>query len=958
MSVADDLFGSFLEIVVARGAFSEIERDLASGRLSEAAGKDVASGKRIDDRTPWLMKISGKGGFVDGPGFGRRRKFRNVTLLDHMLSVARGAAVLAEMDLRVAGVPEEILIFRVARIMVTAFLHDADKILGIDRLEALSASMVEDLMRRYRINEFLAKHAAEMTSETLLSRINAVEVSRADMIAPGMKILPAEVTGDCRYVRLADRLDGIFLDTSRALSDIASEIEGFEGLRSSALKGGWTPFVLKSPHTPFLLDQLQKAFSAAVHDLTGHPPLIEAHHDGELLLVCQASIADEAMRTAISNASSLLRLRTRADVNARGSRDILDGGAELRDLEEAIDDRTAAKALYVHKGLLGDDAWRAQFDVLFQDVGFPPVLASLEKFSGQHFQPWPAGKDEDERALSVRVHAAMLAVALGCAEPTLKELAARTPDAGMREKELIALADEFCLDMPGWIEATEHRGSRQSILSAWLSCQADRDPDVRHRTFGPGGLLEVWLCGDAHGRAGLFEKIGDPAAGFVAAATAWLEASLSRRFLPAKEDGAFGTCHFTGIPVGKDAVIDGKSGLSGLKVSAFSGREGRPWSHESSKSQTLVSAFAAAEHRLRSNRGEAAGRASDVPAYISSPTSMGLFATLGLNRSISDEFLDLDHYDLLRLDRKSGRRIYVDLDSHGSRVAFCRHVSLPTKTADIISLVRMMIRSAVRLGRPVHVFQGLSRPCADFVFFDILPPALRKAFGGSGLRLEQIPDALFLLGIVEQLVETPNIGLEVALRLIDPDTRLGASCEAITAIDRLPDDQSRKMGGLRSSLITLARKELAMTESPLIDFARAMTRVQAAPDRNASNNERGLGLRVALEAMEGTSRIRETSPEALAAAIAGMLAEEFERSGKLKHRGEFHKLDFPMKAAVEAAKVFVDKVWPETFRGRSPASKDRRIAFAIYQVVFQEESWKKRATPPAADALSETPAEL
>lgn len=962
MSIADSLFRSFLEVVIAGAVFSHGERERASGALSDASHKDVQAGRRLDDRRAWLMTLSGKGGFLEGAGFEPRRKFRNVTLLDHLLSVTRGAAVFAEMDLHAAALPDEILRVRIARIMGTAFLHDADKMLARSRLDELTASDIEALMGRYRVGEFLARHNAEIAPEILLSRINYVEISRADMIRPGMKILPAEAAGDCLYIRLADRLDGIFLDMSRPLSDIPEEIAKFEGLRSSALRQGWKPFVLKSPHTPFLLDQLQKAFSASVQDRTGHPPLIEVHHDGELLLVCQSAIADAAMAAAISNASSLLRLRTRVDVNPRGTRDILDGGGHLPDLEEAIDNSVAAKALYIHKNLLTDAGWRGRFDTTFQDAGFPPVFTSFERFSGQHFQPWPALRDEDEQIGSIRIHAAMLAVGLGCAEPSAKELSGRTPDAARREEELSIVADELCLEVPAWIRTVEHRPSRQSLLAAWFACQANRDGDVRARLLGARGLLETWLCGDASGRAGLFEKIGDPAKGFIIAATAWLEASLAQRFLAAKDEAASGTCHFTGIPVGKDAVIDGRSGLAGLKVSAFSGREGRPWSHESSKAQTLVSDFAAAEHRLRSVQGEVSGRKSEVPAFISSPTSMGLFATLGLNRKIADEFLDLDHYDLMRLDRQSGKRIYVDIDSHGSRVAFARHVPLPGTTIDTVALIRMMMKAALRLGRPVHVFQGLPQPCADFVFFDILPPAVRKAFGGSGLRLEQIPDALTLLGAAEQLMakEMQNVGLEVALRLLDPDTRLGAACEAIAILERLPEDRAKPLGGLRASLLSIARKELQLTESPLIEFARAMTRVQAAPDRNASNSERGLGLRVALEAVENSQNIRETSGEALRAAITGELQHEFERSTKLKHRGVFHERGFPFQAAMEAADLFVGKVWPLTFRSRAPASKERRIAFAIYQVAFQEESWKKRTTPPASAAIagSEAPAEI
>ncbi|GGF76979.1 hypothetical protein GCM10011402_32110 [Paracoccus acridae] len=954
--VSTRLFQNFLSSVIAEHVFSEAEREAYNGPLAVTQQKDIAAGKRMESRTPRLMMMSGKGGYVDREAFSARLKFRNVTLLDHLTSVTRGAAVFAEIDLREAGIHEDVLPVRLARIMATAFLHDADKMLGLSRSDALTAAHIMELMDRYGISSFLALHGAQIPAETLLARINAVEISRSNMSAPGMKLLRIDEAKDSLYVRLADRLDGIFLDTTRPIGDIVKEMERFEDLQTKAVTQGWTAFSLKSPHTPFLLDELQRAFSVAVYDRKGCPPLIEVHHDGELLLVCQKDVAEEAMEVALSSASKRLRLDLRIEVSARGGRDIMDGGAEIGDLEEAFgdDSREASKALYVHVHLLNDNAWRQVMTAFFGELGFAPTFSGIEKFTGKHFQPWFIS-DEDDPRLAILRDAASIVMALGCSEPTVKALATQVPDAAVREQELLQLALELGLEAPEWVRETKHQGSRQSLLAAWIAALGARDPDLRHRVFGSDGLLSLWLCGDGSDRAGLFEKIGDPSSRFIRAARKWLDVTLRRRFLDAEVNAPFGYCHFTNAPVTAEAAINSKSGIDGLKVSAFSGREGRPESHESAKSQTLVADFAVAEHRLRTMQADRTGNfAGDIPAHVSSPTAMGLFATLGLSSDLRDTFLDLNHYDLMRLDLKSGRKVYVDRDQYGARKVFARHVSLPARTADLITLIRMMMESALRLGRPVHVFQGMPSTQAGFVYFDILPMALRKAFGGNSLRIEQLPEAIFFLGIAEQLCarDMQNVGLEVALRILDPETRFGATCEAILILDRLPDDRAKALVGLRMALMTIAKKEYAMQAekgSALIEFARAMARVQAAPKRDASNNELNLGLRIALDTVEGCIRIGETSEAAMVAAIAGQLEAEFERSARLDHRGSFRDGPFPRKAAHDAATVFVTQAWPQTFRSRPPVSKDRRIAFAIYQVSFTEESYRPRSgaeTPP------------
>ncbi|WP_205619216.1 hypothetical protein [Neomegalonema perideroedes] len=955
-----------MEIVVRRGAFGSAERDFQQGPLTEKAAKDVAAGKRIDPRTPWLCRISGKGGYAEGEAFEKRKLFRNVSLLDHLVSVARGAAVFAELDLRAAKASEDQIRKRVARQIAVGFLHDADKMLDKSRVDELTVQDVAGLMTRYRVDVFLQEAGVELDPGDLLSMIHAVEVSRSNLTAPGMSLLSNEAQKDCLYARLADRMESKFLKTPNGVRDMLEEWASFEGLRAKAALGAWRVVHLRSAHTPFLLNQLQIGLSHAVQRLAGMPPLIEIHHDGELLALIPEAVAEVAIEEGIAQATRRLRLKMRVMTNPRGARDILEGGSGIHDLLSVLEDNPdeASKALFVHVDLLtGANSLRDSIDELLIPLGLPTNYAGLEKFPGKHYQPWPTrGGSLDELEVARRGYAAALVVGLGCTEPGEKRLAERTPDAAKREAELLALLEAEGHAPPEWLGALEHRLSRQTLLAGWAAGLAGEDSELSDRIFGEDGLLKLWLCGDGVERAGLLEKIGDPGAALAGAATIWLRAALNRRFLSADEQ-APGRCHFTNTPVGLDAEIDAKSGLDGLKVSAFSGREGRPEFFDRTKSQTLVSAPAAAEHRLRSLMSEGRG-GGDVPAYVSTPTMMGLFASL--NMEADQDFLQIDHYDLARLEAKPGKEVYPETQTYGQRVMFARHVSIPPKTADAVKLARMMMQAALRLGRPVHVFKGLPTPNNAYVHFDFLPGAIERGMGGASLRLEQLPDALRLLGLIEDMADAPNLGLELALRFADPATRFAAACEALAALNRLPEDKL-KTSPLPHPLRHFVRSpDIPMTKSDelLIDYARSMTRIQTAPKREASNSERSLGLRIALEAIDECAEIGQIGPESFKAGIAGKLEEEFERSSRLAWRGKEKGLPFPRKAAMETATLFVERLWPEVFKNRQPAAKARRISLAIYQVAFDNESYRPRAKPldeeaqeAAAQDAQTTPAE-
>lgn len=955
LDLSKPLFEQFLEVVVQKHVFSDEERNIGSGALSDKAAKDVGAGKRIDDRIPYLMTLSGKGGYVAGQAFGERAPFRNINLLDHLISVARGAAIFAEVDLRASGVEQD-LEKRLAIIIATGFLHDADKILQVSRMEELRAEDISGLMQRYGIDEFLSSHAVTQSPADMLSMINAVEMTRSDMIKPGMRLLSVTEKADAGYVRLADRLEGHFLDSRKGSEAMIAEIETFGGFRSTALKQGWRKIEMRSPHTPFLMANFQVSLSAATRSVHGIPPLLEIQHDGEFLAIIPEEKSEKVITEAIQDALRPLSLGMRVSINNKGSRDILDGAGDAVDFVKCLEDASAnsAKALFVHiDHLTGPRSLCAKIDEMTAAFSFMPNYVGLEDFDAKHYQPWASKGELEGDANWIRSRAAAIAVAMGCAEPRQKALAKAVPDCTVRESELTTLLSGRGIVIPDWFSGLG-KLSRQTLLAVLAAGHASMDRDLEDDIFGTDGLINLWLKGDGKDRPGLLEKNGDPGAALSSAAKDWLRALIDGSFAGMDEDQAEGRCHFTNIPVTKADRIDGKSGIDGLKVSAFSGREGRPESFTSTKSQTLVSPLAVAEHRLRTMQGAGISFGA-IPAFISSPSMMGLFASLNLRNDKA--FLQINHYDLMRLEAKSGKTVWPVSDTYGQRIFFARHFALPETKLKIIQQMRMMMHSALRMGRPVHVFRGLPTPQNAFFHIDAVPDVIRRAIGGNSLRIEQIRPAIHILEIVEELAEMNGVGFELALRFADPLHRFEAACEALVAMERLPEEKQKLKASLRWKLQNITRDqelEMSQNENVIITFAEAMAGIQEAPRRDASNNVKTFGMRVAMAAVEDArNSVHQTGRDSLIAAIAGTMQEEFERAGRFNWIGKTKGNPFPTHKAMEAAAIFVDQVLPVAFKNRSPASRARRIAMAIYQISFENAQRRKFDAIREAKAVSE-----
>jgi hypothetical protein len=264
----------------------------------------------------------------------------------------------------------------------------------------------------------------------------------------------------------------------------------------------------------------------------------------------------------------------------------------------------------------------------------------------------------------------------------------------------------------------------------------------------------------------------------------------------------------------------------------------------------------------------------------------------------------------------------------------------------------MVFEVARRTGRPVHLFRGLPRPNPAFVSFDALPPAIELMLGGREFRLEQIGERIILLGHIEAIAETTGLGLELALAIGDPQTRFGAACDGLARCER-KDEKEAPLRRIRAFLVNLIENsEILMSnqDRALVAFGEAMAKVQRAPNISDGGGVSETGLRAALDAAETSASMRQTSAEALSAAVGGRLEDTLERRSlyaRKEVRGD-ERLDDAIAGAVE---IFVRDVWFGAFGGKPPALKKRRVAIATYRWAFERAAKKNRAPAIAIDSM-------
>ena len=941
-----------------------------------------ASATKIDGRPVRLVTISGKGGWSEDPADAERwAKNDNVSLLDHLLSVARGALMfwLADAPRPWSDEAELAEIERLAYALICiAFLHDIDKDLKLPRGGQIAVSAVADRMERYGINEFLIKHRHTISPAAMLNYIEEVEGTQAGR-STAASDYDKRIATVCRYVELADKLDGTF--TSRKPGDGVEGVIGSLGdpnrwpvLQDSALKQ-WEKVEIHDHLHVFLLDHFQRAISSACKDIAGRLPLIEIVHDGCLLCVIPKAQADRIREQALDCFLGGLPYGLGFSVTHKWTCRFVGGVASWDMSRNATNpynwnskEKEFPKLLALPRSVARKH--RQEIDELFQAAGMETSWSPLDDDAvGAYAKPalnHPGGEGMD---LDMEpAHAlAFLVIVLNHVNAKHKNA---EPDANIREQELLNLMQAEGRTPPPVITAvpTKEGRTRRILLALWTMAEvwrlAEEEPDeaqeMLDRIVGRNGLIGLWLEGNDT-RTGLKEQIADVSSDIVNALRQRFSAYLTGNpAQPFDGDTPSKRCILCNEPAGAARIVNTASRAHGIRSSAFSGRDGRNDHLASPSGDTHLCPVCLAELQLRQRAQEEFKGSGDLPPLLSSPVTTGLFGGLAFQREDTEISLGLN--DLNRLDVKKGA-VYDGLDCQTRRIRLARLETLPAKDKELVTQLRMTLRAIRRLGRPIHIFRGVPSRHPAIFYSDALPVWLERLLGGDSLRIEQIPDALSRLELFENLANATGLGIEWAKQIADhdPTVRLGALCVAwALAVDRRGGDKDHTWSVIEAKTRERALAHIRNTggegmhlkdnQDPLIRLAWFATRIQKRIGIGASANKQLLCWKAALNFYPAAQQSITEDRTALILGLAGTLEEELTRkddAAAKKHRDGL-SLD---QACIDFATHFADEVWAKIFQSKEPTSKQQRMVASTYRFALLE-AYRERGIPEAENGVS------
>ncbi len=947
-------------------------------------GPAKPSAAKIDGRPVRLVTISGKGGWSKDPALAARWAANdNVSLLDHLLSVARGALMfwLADAPRPWSTDSDLAEIERLSHALVCiAFLHDVDKDLKLPRGAPLTVDAVAERMRRYGIDDFLRNHGVRMSPAAMRNYVEEVEGTQAAR-SPAAADYDRRIAATCRYVELADKLEGLF--TSRAADAgvdgvIASlrDPNRWPVLRDGPLKR-WQKIEIHDHLHVFLLDCFQRALSAACTEIAGRLPLIEIVHDGHLLCVIPQEHAAGIRERALDRFLGEIPYRLDISINNKYACKFTGGAASwqaCRDLVQRTGDWSGRFAKLFALPPAFAVAHQSAIDDLFDAAGMATSWSPLVGGTGAKVKPvldHPGGETGDLDLAPAHALCLLLAV-LNHADAKRKKGAA--PDAETREQELSNLLRAHGAEPPPMITTVPaHDGerTRRVVLALWAIAEvwrtADADPadgqDLLDRIVGRDGLVGLWLEG-TDTRTGLVHQIEDVAGEMKTTLRQRFAAYLDGGPPAAQDNGARKRCILCNEPVSAARKVEMASRAHGIKATAFSGRDGRNDHLASWSGDTHLCPVCLAELQLRQKAQEEFKGSGDLPPLISSPVTTGLFGGLAFQREAGESSMSL--YDLNRLDRKRGA-FYNGLDCHTRRIRMARLEELPARDAKLVAKLRMILQAVRRTGRPIHIFRGAPRRHPAVFYMDALPPWLTRLLDGDSLRIEQVPGAIRKLKLFENIADATGLGIEWAKQLADPDpiARLGALCVAwALALDRYDVDTNKRHAWL---LIREATREQALTQmnniggepvnlkdnpDPLIRLAWLATRIQRRIGIGAAVNKQLLCWKTALDFYPGAERSTSQDTDALILGLAGTLHERLKRGDRSdaapKHR-DGNALD---EACIDFARHFAEEVWKGVFHSKEPTSQEQRRATQIYRFALLEAYRERGIAESSPDDLS------
>jgi|WetSurMetagenome_2_1015567.scaffolds.fasta_scaffold08790_2 hypothetical protein len=925
---AKQTYQALLEEVVERHVLNDREEV----PLGQETKRRLERGQSAHPNAIRLLTISGKGGHP-GERVGDEdhyTRFYNITLLDHLLSTTRGAIVFAAFEWlnQNPDMNTTVQLRRLRVIAAIAFLHDLDKDLRLPRNTPLTDDMVREATVRYGLDSFLAGVDVHLEPDQIRYLIEKAEASQAHRHPP--KVLPPrEFESLPLFVRLADQLDGLWCldDPVRGgLEGVLERIRNDETVLRSGFFKSWKTVRLFDPHHPFLLDDLQRHLSLASLRIAGVPPLIETHRDGELFILLPERQSDEIIKKAIERLCSHLPFGLELNVSNRGVPSLYNGHPSHDALVDFImhgeGQKKIPELLKIKVPLVA--SVKGHLDNLLRPVGLEPRWPKIQDSGLVSLYSTLEGMDEASKGALYQ--AAHLALLLNLKVDTRRK--AMVPESAERMNALIELIQH---PLPIWISTIsgpDTEASKRTLIALWVATLAIEEPKLWDTVWGEDGLLKCWLEGQG-GKPGIRD--------FIAGRSNHVKLGLERRLtqllggirIAPKDELELGRCLFTDEPANFNEPIDQAVGLYGVKVSAFSGREGRPEVLTSERAHTIVSGPSIAEHKLRAKVHENLGGPDEgVPAIISSPTTSGLFGGLALTDDRAMAAMSI--YDLNRLDIKKGR-IIRETDIHRHRFRMARLERMPEKLADQVNKLRMLLKACRRIGRPIHVFRGLPMSERSYFFYDGMPRVLVDLFGTNSLRLEQIPIALKSLEMAQVLLETPGLGYDVFKRYANPSTRFGAIslawCE-LKKENKTPREILAKLVGEYRT----HKEENNMSEEDgaLVRFGQAAASIQQRPSPEASANEELFVFKVAMDAVTAALRLAQMDKSSLVCAVAGELETNLSRRGKTW----LTQPEALRKRCLDVAELFVQDIWLGALKGKMPSQSNRRVMASIYRMAF------------------------
>lgn len=909
--------------------------------LDDKQTQAILDEKEIDIRTLYLMRVSGKGGYSsERDKFARYRENMNITLLDHVLSVTRGALMLAvlswlqedpEMD-------ETTIIERLKVLAATAFIHDLDKMLQLPRNEALTLEHVESAMQRYGLSAFL--NDIQLTAEQMRFLIEQVETSQAFRHPCSVEPKRAYSRDAKRYAQLADKLDGLWCThgTESGLDAIVAYMQGSTALADEVLTQ-WQAVDIFDPHHPFLLDELQRNLSFACRRESGIPPLLETHHDGRLFMLLPSKMFEKILGKGIQRFLEKGLPFHLEVIFVQGKPKIKNGEPTYSKLTELVEDDLSdnyiGQLFKVKKTLISTVT--PEMDALLGELGLQPCW--LEKVDGALTSPYPNPSNLEIYAQKNlrKVAKMVLSLKFFADKKTLQKCT----------QQLITQLEEA---LPDWIQSIADPDSYVVMMSLWCMAITHKRVEKKQKIWGDKGLLNIWLEGDEE-HQGFISNLSDDSPEILQAVERYYNQLLHRQRVAPVDEKLSGRCLFTDMPVSQKSIIRQELGLYEVKASAFTGREGKPDSITApAKGEVPISLVSLAEHKLRQEAfAIQGGKPSGVPTLVSSPVTTGLFGALILDdKSL---FKALSSYDLNRKKIEQGKANYRGLEIYRYRYRLARLERIPERTEDQIQTLRLLLQGCLRVGRPLHLFRGLPTPQKAFFYFDAMPRILQNIIGSNELRLEQIPLALKQLEIAETISSAAGLGYDVLTMYALLQTRF-AVCALVWgyAEDRLEDKKlSGSMRYLQIQMIQSQQEsEMSEQDGALVRLGQAATVIQYMPTKH-THSEELLVLNLCLDTAMGLLAMQQRDRSSLINGIADQLSINLKR--KSKEGFGLYREDKLDEACLTFAEQFVDEVWFGALGGKPPAQKEKRLLSAIYRMAFiqaHRQAHKQRKAEKAA----------